>query len=123
MLVEQRFEEFEQILSYQFFKHSFELFHSSIQPFYLDWLMNRLRLYQHRNLPASRTRSIPLHYFKQFTFKEFREKSDFITFLQFLVYAQRLPFQLDSLGSTHYWLVHFRVQDFLHYTKRSNNHY
>jgi hypothetical protein len=64
-----------------------------------------------------------LHYLKLFTFKEFREKSDFITFLQFLVYAQRLPFQLDSLGSTHYRLVHFRVQDFLHYTKRSNNHY
>jgi hypothetical protein len=45
LLLEQRFEEFEQILSYQFFKHSFKLFHFSTQSSHLDWLMNRLRGY------------------------------------------------------------------------------
>ena len=123
LLLEQRFEEFEQILSYQFFKHSFKLFHSSTQSYHLDWLMDRLRPYQHRNLLTSQIEVIPSHYIKQFTFKEFQDKLDLITFFQFLVYARGLKYKADSLGSTHYRLVQLRVQDFLHYTKRSNNYY
>ena len=123
LLLENRFKEFEQILSYQFFKHSFELFRDSTQPSHLDWLMNRLRVYQHRNQIPFQTPTIPSHYLKQFTFKEFTEKSDLITFLQFLVYVQRLTYQTGSLGSTRYRRVQLRVQDFLHYTKRSKNHY
>jgi hypothetical protein len=125
LLLEQRFEEFEQILSYQFFKHSFELFHSPTQPSHLDWLMGRLRTYQHRNrnLSTSQIQVIPSHYIKQFNLKEFQDKSDLITFLQFLVYVRGLEYQTDSLGSTHYRLVQLRVQDFLHHTKRSNNYY
>lgn len=80
LLLEQRFEEFEQILSYQFFKHSFKLFHSSTQSYHLDWLMNRLRPYQHRNLLTSQIEVIPSYYIKQFTFKEFQDKLDLITF-------------------------------------------
>ena len=34
-----------------------------------------------------------------------------------------MKYKADSLGSTHYRLVQLRVQDFLHYTKRSNNYY
>jgi hypothetical protein len=45
LIVEQRFEKFEQRLSYQFFKHSFELCHYLIQPSHLDWLRNQFRLY------------------------------------------------------------------------------
>lgn len=45
LLLEQRFEDFERILSYQFFKQSFQLFHYSTQPSHLDWLMNRIRPY------------------------------------------------------------------------------
>jgi hypothetical protein len=85
--------------------------------------MDRLRAYQHRNLLTSQIEVIPSHYIKQFTFKEFQDKLDLITFLQFLVYARGFKYKTDSLGSTHYRLVQFRVQDFLHYTKRSNNYY
>ena len=123
LLLEQRFEEFEQILSYQFFKHSFKLFHSSTQSYHLDWLMDRLRPYQHRNLLISQIKVIPSHYIKQLIFKEFQDKLDLITFFQFLAYARGLKYKADSLGSTHYRLVQLRVQDFLHYTKRSNNYY
>lgn len=123
LLLEQRFEKFEQILSYQFFKHSFKLFHSSTHSYHLDWLMDHLRPYQHRNLLTSQIEVIPSHYIKQFTFKEFQDKLDLITFFQFLVYARGLKYKADSLGSTHYRLVQLRVQDFLQYTKRFNNYY
>ena len=76
--------------------------------------MDRLRPYQHRNLLTSQIEVIPSHYIKQFTFKEFQDKLDLITFLQFLVYARGLKYKTDSLGSTHYRLVQLRVQDFLH---------
>ena len=46
LLVNKGFKEFEQILSYQFFKHSFELFFQSSQPSHLNWLLNRLRIYK-----------------------------------------------------------------------------
>lgn len=56
-------------------------------------------------------------------FKEFQDKADLITFLQFLVYAQGLQYQTDSLAFTQYRFVHLRVQDLLHHTKRSKNYY
>jgi hypothetical protein len=34
-----------------------------------------------------------------------------------------LDYEIDSLGSTYYRRVIFRVQDFLEYTKQSNNYY
>ena len=43
--------------------------------------------------------------------------------MQFLVYAQTLNYKIDSLGTTSYRLVQFRVQDFLKYTKLSSNYY
>ena len=49
LLIQKRFEEFEKILSYQFFKQPFELFHYSTQSSLFDWLMNRIRPYQNRN--------------------------------------------------------------------------
>ena len=43
--------------------------------------------------------------------------------MQFLVYAQTLNYKIDSLVTTSYRLVQFRVQDFLKYTKLSSNYY
>lgn len=121
LVVNKGFKEFEQILSYQFFKHSFELFSQSSQPSHLDWLLNRLRIYKHRDQLLSH--SVPSHYLTQITFKKFSDKSDFITFLQFIVYAQSLTYRTDSLGNTQYRCVQFPVQDFLKHTKRSKNYY
>jgi len=43
--------------------------------------------------------------------------------LQFLVYAQTLNYRSDSLGTTRYRLVQFRVRDFLKYKKESSNYF
>lgn len=123
LLIQKRFEEFEKILSYQFFKQSFQLFHYYTQSSHIDWLMNRIRPYQNRNQSLFKTSLIHSHYIKQFSFKEFQDKSDLITFLQFLVYAAQLPYEAGFLGSTYYRLVNFRIWDFLEYTQRSRNNY
>lgn len=126
LLIQKDFEEFEKMLCYQFYKQSFQLFHSSTQPSHLDWLMNRIRPYQNRNLnlPLLKTSLINSHYINSdYVFKGFQQKSHFITFLQFLVYAQTLNYKIDSLGTTSYRLVQFRVQDFLKYRKLSSNYY
>jgi len=113
LLIQKRFEEFEKILSYQFFKQSFQLFHYSTQSSHLDWLMNRIRPYQNRNQSVFKTSLIHYHYIKQFSLKEFQDKSDLITFLQFLVYVGQLPYETGFLGSTYYRLVNLRIRDFL----------
>lgn len=105
LLVNKGFKEFEQILSYQLFKHSFKLFTQSSQPSQLDWLLNRLRIYKYRDPLLFHT--VPSHYLKQITFKKFSDKLDFITFLQFIVYAQNLTYRLDSLGNIQYRCVQF----------------
>lgn len=76
-------------MSYQFFKQSFQLFDYSTQLSHLDWLMNRIRPYQYKNKLLTETSVINSHYIKQFSLKEFQDKSDLITFLQFLVYARQ----------------------------------
>ena len=43
--------------------------------------------------------------------------------LQFLVYAQTLNYEIDSLKSTRYRLIRFRVQDFLRYIGEAYNYY
>lgn len=126
LLIQKHFEEFERILSYQFFKYSFEIFQCSQQPSHLDWLMNRLRPYQNRNQLGLEASLIHAHYIKQFSLKEFQDKSNFITFLQLLVYAAQLPYETGFLGSTNYRFINLRIRDFLKYqnpTVKSTNYY
>ena len=40
-----------------------------------------------------------------------------------MVYAQTLDYEIDSLKSTRFSLVRFRVQDFLRYTGETYNYY
>jgi len=56
-------------------------------------------------------------------FRPYIDRKNFFTLLQFLVYAQNLDYEIDSLGSTYYRRVIFRVQDFLKYTKEAGNYY
>lgn len=51
------------------------------------------------------------------------DRKKFFLLLQFLVYAQNLDYDIDSLGSTDYRRIIFRVQDFLKFQKVSNNYY
>ena len=66
---------------------------------------------------------IKVDYLRSGSFQDDINPYKFCTLLQFLVYAQTLNYKSDSLGTTSYRLVQFRVQDFLKYTKLSSNHY
>ena len=51
------------------------------------------------------------------------DRKIFFTLLRFLVYAQTLNYEIDSLKSSRYRLVIFRVQNFLRYTGETYNYY
>lgn len=63
------------------------------------------------------------HYIRKIEFQTSLYRKKFFTLLQFLVYAQTLDYEIDSLKSTRYRLVRFRVQDFLRYTGEIYNYY
>lgn len=49
LLQESNFEEFERILSHQFFKYSFEILSTARQPDRIDWLFFQVKPYEYRN--------------------------------------------------------------------------
>lgn len=118
MLIENNLEEFENKLSKRFlynFGKTLPLHYS-----YLDWLVVKLRPIRKQKFYSS---ALKLHYIQTIDFTSTIDRQQFFTLLQFLVYAQNLDYEIDSLGSTYYRRVVFRVQDFLEYTKQSNNYY
>ena len=100
LLLEYRLEEFEKILSYTFFKYSFEIFQRSRQPSHIDWLMNRTRPYQYKNKLFPKTSVINSHYIRHFAFQQFQQKLDLITLFQLLVYVRTLNCQTKTLTSS-----------------------
>lgn len=66
---------------------------------------------------------LKIDYLRSGSFQNNTDSYKFCTLLQFLVYAQTLNYKIDSVGTTSYRLVQFRVQDFLKYTKLSSNYY
>ena len=124
LLQESKFEEFERILSYQFFKYSFEIFSSARQPDHIDWLFHRVRPYQHRDSLAFQQPTIYTHYLNQFDFQQFQKKTDFINLLQLLTFVRSLDFKQKTLTSK-YRQFKFPLRDFLNYTNdgRSIHHY
>jgi len=114
-------EEFENKLSKRFlsnFGKTLPLHYS-----YLDWLVVKLRLIRKQKFSPS---GLKLHYIRTMDFRPVIDRKTFFTLLQFLVYAQNLDYEIDSLGSTYYRQVIFRVQDFLKYqnsTIKSTNYY
>jgi len=118
LLIENNLEEFENKLSKRFlynFGKTLPLHYS-----YLDWLVVKLRPIRKQKFYSS---ALKLHYIQTINFTSTIDRQQFFTLLQFLVYAQNLDYEIDSLGSTYYRRVVFRVQDFLEYTKQSNNYY
>lgn len=124
LLQESKFEEFERILSYQFFKYSFEIFSSARQPDHIDWLFHRVRPYQHRDSLAFQQPIIYTHYLNQFDFQQFQKKTDFITLLQLLTFVRSLDLKQKTLTSK-YRQFKFPLRDFLNYTNdgKSTHHY
>jgi hypothetical protein len=122
LLLEYRFEEFEKTLSYQFLKYSFEIFSCCRHPEHIDWLMKRVRPYQHKNKLSEQESIIRSDYISHFVFEQFEQKLDLITFLQLLVYVRTLNYQTKSLRSN-FLEFKFRLGDFLNYTNQTSNHY
>jgi len=115
LLLEYRFEEFEKTLSYQFFKYSFKIFSCCRHPEHIDWLMKRVRPYQHKNKLSKQESILHSDYISHFAFEQFEQKLDLITFLQLLVYVRTLNYQTKSLKSN-FREFKFRLGDFLNYT-------
>ena len=122
LLLESRFEEFEKTLSYQFFKYSFEIFSCSRYPDHIDWLINRIRPYQHKNTLSSEKSIINSHYINQVAFQQFQQKLDLIILLQVLMYVRTLDYQTKTLRSK-FRQFEFPLHDFLNYSCKASNHY
>jgi hypothetical protein len=90
LLVENRFEEFEQKLSSQFLISFGKLL--PLQFSYLDWLVLKLRPIRKQTFLQSGLNS---DYIKSEILMDTRS---FVMLLQFLTYAQHLDFEIESLG-------------------------
>lgn len=124
LLITSSFEEheFESKIAYQFFKYSFEIFSCSRHPDHIDWLINRIRPYQHKNKLYSDKSIINSHYINQFAFQQFQQKLDLITLLQLLMYVRTLDYQTKTLRSN-FRQFKFILRDFLNYSHKTSNHY
>jgi hypothetical protein len=121
LLVSNNLGEFEQKFSLHFliyFGKSLSLYDD-----YTDWLVIKLGPMRQQIVPKNNLNS---DYIKKTSFSLFTDRQNCIDLLQFLLYVKDLSFEMDSLGSTSYRQVIFRVQDFLKYKNpgcKSTNQY
>ena len=118
LLIQNHFEEFEHKLSIHFLTYFGKVL--PLQYSYTDWLVIKLRPLRKQTFSLM---GLKIDYLRSGSFQNNTDSYKFCTLLQFLVYAQTLNYKIDSLGTTSYRLVQFRVQDFLKYTKLSSNYY
>ena len=118
LLIQNNFEEFEHKLSIHFLTYFGKVL--PLQYSYTDWLVIKLRPLRKQ---TSSLTGLKVDYLRSGSFQNNTDPYKFCTLLQFLVYAQTLNYKIDSLGTTSYRLVQFRVQDFLKYTKLSSNYH
>ena len=118
LLIQNNFEEFEHKLSIHFLTYFGKVL--PLHYSYTDWLVIKLRPLRKQTFSLT---GLKMDYLRSGSFQNNTDSYKFCTLLQFLVYAQTLNYKIDSLGTTSYRLVQFRVQDFLKYTKLSSNYY
>lgn len=118
LLIQNHFEEFEHKLSIHFLTYFGKVL--PLQYSYTDWLVIKLRPLRKQTFSLT---GLKIDYIRSGSFQNNTDSYKFCTLLQFLVYVQTLNYKIDSLGTTSYRLVQFRVQDFLKYTKLSSNYY
>ena len=118
LLIQNHFEEFEHKLSIHFLTYFGKVL--PLHYSYTDWLVIKLRPLRKQTFSLT---GLKIDYLRSGSFQNNTDSYKFCTLLQFLVYAQTLNYKIDSLGTTSYRLVQFRVQDFLKYTKLSSNYY
>jgi len=113
LLVESRLEEFEQQLTSHFLSYSAKKL--PLHYSYLDWLIIQIRPIRKLHKKQISQSALKSHYLDTNSFQSFTDRKYFFSLLQFLMYAQNLDFTIDSLGTTSYRQVVFRLQDFLKY--------
>ena len=118
LLIQNNFEEFEHKLSIHFLTYFAKVL--PLHYSYTDWLVIQLRPLRKQTFSLT---GLKVDYLGSASFQNNIDPYKFCTLLQFLVYAQTLNYKIDSLGTTSYRLVQFRVQDFLKYRKLSSNYY
>jgi hypothetical protein len=111
-------EELEEDLSLLFFRYFGKILPLNYS--YLDWLVIKLRPIQKQKYFPS---GFKLDYLDKTKSHSVDEDKSFFIFLQFLVYAETLAYEVGSLGSTNYRQVTFRIKDFLKQTKQSDNYH
>ena len=112
---------FEIRIAYQFFKYSFGLFCPLNQFSYVDWLIIRIRSYQHRNTFELES-VISSHCLNQMNFKLIKEKQHLVTLLRLLAYVKKFSYTTKSLRSK-YRRYTFSLRNFLNYNNLNSNHY
>lgn len=124
LLIASNFEEqeFENRLSYEYFKYSFQLLSFSNQPSHIDWLISRLRPFQYKNPPILGDSKIHLHYLNQLDFKQLKEKQHLITLLRLLVFVRGLKYNTKQLRSK-FRQFQFPLREFLKYNNQNTNQY
>ena len=111
LLVENRFEEFEQKLSSYFTLYFGKLL--PLQHSYLDWLVIQLR-------PMRRQSCLQSAFKADYIQSEIKSDSrKFVMLIQFLNYAQHLDFEIKYIDQISYRVV----QDFLRFQNKYNNQY
>lgn len=108
MFIDRRWEDFEHLIS-QYFLQSFKK-HLPIDSVYLNWLSDKLQSI--RPEPVANLH-FKMNYVDSIDKVEDQKKA--VNFLKFLVYAKDLEYVTQSLGSTQYRSISFRVQDFLRF--------
>lgn len=101
LLVENRFEEFEQKLSSYFTLYFGKLL--PLQHSYLDWLVIQLRPMRRQSCIQSEIKS---------------DSRKFVMLIQFLNYAQHLDFEIKYIDQISYRVVGFRLKDFLRFQNK-----
>jgi hypothetical protein len=104
LLVENRFEEFEQKLSSYFTLYFGKLL--PLQHSYLDWLVIQLRPMRRQSCLQSEIKS---------------DSRKFVMLIQFLNYAQHFDFEIKYIDQISYRVVGFRLQDFLRFQNKYIN--
>jgi len=110
--VHNSWKDFEDVLSQHFLQYFGK--HLPINSTYLDWLVVKLRSITPKPIPNL---IFKMDYINRI--ESIKDQKKVVQFLKFLVYAKDLYYVTESLGSTSYRCVSFRVQDFLRFQDSS----
>ena len=112
LLQTKQFNQFEQRLSYEFLKQTYQLFRYSQEPEKVEWIARRLRPFQTRNSFGYSDTTINMHYIYQSPIQKL-QKEDLIQLFQLLAYLKSLDNYKTANLTSKYRQYKFPVREFL----------